>query len=242
MGSQDKVDGTMSSHLPPFHRPPLFAGMEHVFDGCLETPRNRPAPSTPRAAMDYFIRQPSFDVVDDEVASMDPDDDEPLDRPASPSLSPSPISVPSAPRKKPPASPALNVQAGNSASASKCRERLAAAAKAYRWQQQGGPSPPEGAGLFSAFGGCAGDTMDTGTDNKENVLNYSAPRAVRFAQRAASFAPRTAPRTQDCSVERSHFRGTRKRLDDTLDEITGSSLVTPKRMRVAEELFSKMNI
>eukprot|EP00959_Pyramimonas_sp_CCMP1952_P012726 269287-Pyramimonas_sp.AAC.1 len=163
---------------------------------------------------------------------MEPDDDEQLmDRPGSPSLSPSPISaVPSAPRKKPPVSPAVKspaVQGGNSASASKCRERLAAAAKAHRpldgrhmgmdsklvatglfpratfkrlsfarfalesfhahiskttdfaihivvfrldWQQQGGPSPPEGqgVGLFAAFGRCSNsDAMDTGTDNKE---------------------------------------------------------------------------
>ena len=105
---QEKIEAISKSH-PPFHRP-LFTNMEHVFDGCLETPRHGQGPSTPRGPVNYYIRQPSFDLDDAEAASMEADDDERQDRPASPSLSPSPISVPSAPRKKPPASPALNVQ------------------------------------------------------------------------------------------------------------------------------------
>jgi hypothetical protein len=44
-------------------------------------------------------------------------------------------------------------------------------------------------------------------------------------------------------LERTHtFTGTRKRLDDTLDDVMGSQLVTPKRMRVAEDMFSKMTM
>jgi len=215
----------------PLPRPILFASMGHACEDTLETPRFRPS-STSRAPEDFAIRQPSFadfgDDLGDDVASMEPEDIYEGGmggaRARSPSLSPSSISVPSAPRKKPPVSPVLSVQAGSTASASKCRERLAAAARAHRWQQEGGRSPSGGAGgrLFD-------DAMDMGND-KENLLNR---------------VPRTEPRTRegDCPVERSNtFRGTRKRLDDTLDDIRGQGLVTPKRMRVAEELFSKMRM
>jgi len=119
-----------------------------------------------------------------------------------------PVTAPDAPRKKPPTSP-HNLQNAATASASKCRERLAAAARSHRNQ-----------------------SATTSPSNSHSTFNETVMDTDDHA--------RKDPR--DLAEHKPTFTGTRKRLDDTLDDVMGFSLVTPKRMRAAEELFSKMNI
>jgi len=115
--------------------------------------------------------------------------------------------VPPAPRKKPPSS-GFNLQ-GTSASASRCRERLAAASRPERWQV--GTSS-------SGAGGAADEPIPMDENTPIRVLNAPA-------------------------LERSET-GPRKRLDESLDEadLETAYLITPKKMRAAEEMLTKLTL
>lgn len=65
-------------------------------------------------------------------------------------------------------------------------------------------------------------------------VRLTRERCFRPAQRAAPSSPSFLDRTQGIT-------GTRKRLDDALDDAVPCAM-TPKRLRGAEDLFANMHI
>ncbi|KAK3270965.1 hypothetical protein CYMTET_20660 [Cymbomonas tetramitiformis] len=106
--------------------------------------------------------------------------------------------IPAAPRKKGPPDDSPFAQGlSTSASASRCRERLAAAARYTRRCQ----SPMQ-------------------VENEDPYAECLAPALERS----------------------STYTGPRKRLDETLDELSPGNYVTPKKLRGAEDMFASMQL